>query len=1473
MECYLGIDLGSTTAKMVALDMEFNLIFHTYVRHKARVKEILLKELKSQKDFFKDKKLKIALTGSAAMGICETIHLPFVQEVVAATYYIKKNYPQVRTFVDIGGEDSKIVFFDGDFRPDMRMNGACAGGTGAFIDQMAVLLDVSIEKLNEMAGRARNIYPIASRCGVFAKTDVQALLSRKVSKEDIAGSIFYSVAYQVISALSRGKSIQKKVLLGGGPLSFCSNLKRAFARVTGLDEEKDLVIDPTPHLIPAKGCVLVEEYLKPMEFSELIERLEKDMGKGRLTHKISSLPPLFKDTKEFEKWEERHSRFKVPSVNIYKECRGPLFLGIDSGSTTTKMVIINENKEVVASYYSSNNGDPISAVSDGFKLMVKRLEHMGLKPLICCGCATGYGESLIKAAFGVHLGLVETMAHFKAASYFEPDVSFILDIGGQDMKAMKVENGVITDIQLNEACSSGCGSFIETFAKSLGYSAQEFAKIGIKSKNPYDLGIRCTVFMNSRVKQALKEGAKVSDISAGLAYSVIKNALYKVLKLKDKSILGNKIVVQGGTFKNPLVLKAFENIVGCEVIRPDLVELMGAYGAALYALDEYKKDNLRFSSINIKDLMQEIKFEQKVIHCKGCENRCEVLRLKFSNNRVFYTGNRCERVFNNDVQEYGRDGVNLIEEQRKLLFNRNLEPEGRPILTYGIPRALNMYEDFPFWCTLLTSLGFRVELSSPSSFSVFEKGVSSVMSENVCFPAKLVHGHIMDLIHKGVDRIFYPIVVYEMREFKDAFNTYNCPVVTGYPDVIKSAINTKKYSIEMDTPAISFKDKGLLIDQLYMFFKRYKFSYKKVETSVKKALKEQEKYRNDLREMGKTLIQDARRKNKKIIVVLGRPYHIDPLINHGIDSLLKNLGVYVMSEREYPIHQDVISSDIGVLTQWEYSNILYAVAKSICNENNIDVVHLTSFGCGPDAIVSDEIKEIMQAGGKIYTLIKMDEIANLGAVKIRLRSMLEAIKENRVCVGPGLKMDRKVPNRVFQKKDRDRVLIAPYFSPFFSPLIPYGFRPFGYKVDVLPPQNEYSLEWGLKCVNNDMCYPAILVAGDIVWAFKSGKYDPSNTGVILTQTGGQCRASNYVSLVKKALIPMGYEDVPVIAIANEEINPQPGFEVDRDDFFRRMAMGVIFGDCLARMYLAMVPRERIKGSAKYLHSKYLEKIGGGIEKGDFEYLLKVLDRAVSEFNSLPIEKSIVPKVGIVGEIFVKYNFFSNQNIVDWLISKGVEVELPSIQNFFAQRFINEAYDQRTFFKRSLKDLFHHWVLELYSRYYLNKVERIYHRFRFAQKEMGLRKLASLTEDVVSLANQAGEGWLLTAEMISMLKRGINNIICLQPFGCISNHITGKGIENRLKELFPDLNLLAIDLDSGTSEVNVLNRLHIMLKQVSEAEDITHKIGMLKKGMDFIPKIWLYDMRAINNHLFLDIEKWKSWMWKLRSWDKIKIRPR
>lgn len=1499
--CFAGIDIGSTTAKAVICDEKGNFVFSRYRRHRTMIMKTVRDIFKEAFDELGDVELDLAVTGSAGMGVAEVFQLPFVQEVIASARFIEKHFPESGTFIEIGGEDSKIIFFDDHFRPDIRMNGSCAGGTGAFIDQMAVLLDVEVSEMNALAEKSTNIYPIASRCGVFAKTDIQALLSRHIPREDIAASIFHAVAVQVITALSCGREIKKKILFGGGPLTFYPGLRKAFVDLLDIENPEDLILPDHSELLPAMGAAMVRDG-KPYRnrishFLSLPEDVVS-LETGGVTTK--RLPPLFAGRDEFDIWLKRHEQKRVRRIDLSAAGEKDLFLGIDSGSTTTKIVLINQEGAVVSSCYIANNGDPIGAVKIGLTKIKEESDAADFRPCIVRSAATGYGESLIRAAFGLHDGVVETMAHYTAARYFEPDVSFILDIGGQDMKAIFIRAHAVADIQINEACSSGCGSFIETFARSLGYSVQKFAKIACDSNSPFDLGTRCTVFMNSRVKQALREGASISDISAGLAYSVIKNALYKVLQLKDVDILGNRIVVQGGTFRNPAVLRALEALLNREVIRSDIPELMGAYGSALTALSNHRtsigkpsvpqQTSLRSSDtsmgrregnvLSLESLETGSAFSKKEIRCKGCENMCTVWKLTFSNGNHFYTGNRCERHFNNnpDVESKGK---NLIEDQIELLFERNTEPKGEPILTYGIPRCLNMYENFPFWCAFLTRCGFRVVLSSTSDLRLYEKGSPTVMSENICFPAKLAHGHIFDLIGKKVDRIFFPTVVYEQEEYDDALNTYNCPVVTGYPDLLKSAINPEgKFGIPLDNPAVSFKDFNLLKDQLYLFFKRVGFAikYRTVAAGVEKGIEAQRNYRKRLGSMANAVLHKADDGDRAIVVLAGRPYHIDPFINHGIPNLLAELGVDIISEAAVPLNADALSLDgIDVLTQWSYSNRLYVAAVWAAKTNRAQMVQLTSFGCGLDAVSSDEVREILHCSDKIHTLIKIDEIANLGAVRIRLRSMIAAVHENNdktVASGNGAMKTKGLVTA----RDNERTLIVPYFSSFYSPLIPAAFKPLGYRVEVLPPQDKASAEWGLKTINNDMCYPAILVAGDIIKAFQSGTYDPEKTAVVLTQTGGQCRASSYVSLIRKGLATAGLDEVPIIAITNEGIHTQPGFkiEIDKIGLVRRLALGIIFADPLAMMYLSTMVRESVPGTSKKLHGKYLSKIETGIENADYHYLLSLLKKAVTDFNRIEINDRPVPRVGIVGEIFVKYNMFSNGNIIEWLASQGIEVVLPPIQSFFTQRFVNETYDQKAFFKRSLGDRIKYRLLDIYSKYHIAQIERIMRGYRFYKKAHDLGKLAEITDEVLSLANQFGEGWLLTAEMIAMLDEGINNIVCLQPFGCISNHITGKGMENKLREMFPHLNLLSLDMDSGTSEVNILNRLHLTVSEAREQAAIDKGTELWPKTIQrfAMPGIWPRELFALNNYASLEVEKWQAWVSNLGLWEKArKIRRR
>ena len=1409
-----GIDIGSTTVKLVLCDLEGRIVFSRYRRHHALTVDTVRAMLTEARQALGNCILDLAFTGSAGMGVAESYGFPFIQEVVASTKLIRQRWPDVRTLIEIGGEDSKIAFFDDRFQPDIRMNGNCAGGTGAFIEQMAVLLDEPLETIDRLAGESRALYPIASRCGVFAKTDIQALLSNRVSREDVAASVFHAMALQVISTLARGCDVREKVLFAGGPLTFFPCLREAFHRLFHLDPEKGVVVCDHPELIAAEGAALHHgDAPRRFELEKCVQILANGTLHGR-KEAGKRLAPLFGDPEEFTAWEDRHREHRAQRVDIGLLDGAPCFLGIDSGSTTTKIILMDDESRVALTWYAANGGDTIGAVRKGLDAFRETCLKAGVVSRILRTAVTGYGEDLIRAAFALDDGVVETMAHYRSARFFAPDVSFILDIGGQDMKAIYVRDGCVSDIQINEACSSGCGSFLETLARSLNLGIADFSRMACGANEPFDLGTRCTVFMNSRVKQALREGATVGEISAGLACSVIRNSLYKVLKLKDPATLGEGIVVQGGTFRNPAVLRAFELQIGREVIRPDISEMMGAYGAALTARSNHLAEPYAVTTFpGLGGEALENNVTKKELHCAGCENHCAVTRMNFGGGRNYFTGNRCERRFSNGGLSL-RPGENLFATRLKLVFDRPLKPDRPPILTFGIPRALNMYENFPFWCALLTHCGFRVVLSAPSGTKLFEKGVGTVMSDNICFPGKLAHGHILDLIEKGVDRIFYPMVIFESQEDPDTQNSFNCPVVTGYPDVVRSAIDPGgRYGVPIDSPAVSFKDTGLLKKQLHLFMKGFGIGKKRVDEAVEMGLEAQWEVRRELQKQALIRMEKAREEHRFAVVVSGRPYHCDPLINHGLPELLAGFGVDVIPENAVPLAADHSLKESPVLTQWAYTNRILSVAKVVAHTPHLEMLQITSFGCGLDAISADEVREIIRGEGKIYSLIKMDEITNLGAVRVRLRSMLDAIRER-----SGTGKPKSGPNYTDHPsggKPEDRTILVPWFSPLYSPFIPSVFASFGCRVELLMPQDRTSVDVGLRYVNNDMCYPAVILIGDIIKALRSGKHDTNRTTILLIQTFGQCRASNYLPLTRKALAAAGFGEVPVISLSAEETFLQTGLPMDRNKLVKRLALGIIFSDALSRITLATAPHEIRAGSTMALQQKYIAETGRLAGEGNFKALLALLREAVRDFNALPVDNATAPVVGVLGEIFVKHNAFSNNNIVEWLISQGVEVVVPPLLSFFEQRFVNEEFDQRAYLKRSFRDLVLTRLLDRYVRFYLTRVERVMKDFRYYRQHYDLKELAEETSRATSLANQAGEGWLLPAEMIAMLKGGVGNIICLQPFGCLANHIIGKGVEKKLKSLYNRLNLLFLDMDPGMSEVNILNRLHFIVMSARE----------------------------------------------------------
>ncbi len=1411
---HIGIDIGSMTAKVVILDDKAQIQFSAYRRHKADTLGTLNVILQEALSRLGDVNLDLLVTGSAGLGIGEKYALPFIQEVVASAEVVKQLYPDVKTLIDIGGEDAKIIFFRENGRPDIRMNGSCAGGTGAFIDEMANLLNVPITALDELANQHSMIYPMASRCGVFAKTDLQNLLSRDIPKADIAASVFHAVVLQTLATLSRGQDIQPLILFCGGPLTFLPALKSAFIEVLRLAESHVLKIENT-ELLPAIGAALAKSSKRQTcMLSDLIEQFS--IQKEHLDQQHNRLPALFVDDVDRRTWALTSTHQKFEHIKVENINGDKLFLGVDSGSTTTKLVMIDSNGRLVFEYYRNNRGNAIQACQNGLKEIREIFKTHGKKPEIARCVVTGYGEDLIRSAFGFDNGMVETLAHFRAARAFDPQVSFILDIGGQDMKAIFVKDGFIQNIEINEACSSGCGSFIETFARSMGHEVADFADKACKAQAPCDLGTRCTVFMNSRVKQALREGAEINDISAGLAYSVIKNALHKVLKVTNNDQLGEHIVVQGGTFRNPAVQKAMEQLLEKSVTCPDMAELMGAYGAALTARDTCLDNGYGSSNfIGLENLETVGNYEKRLINCKGCENKCAVTRLKFPNGNIFFSGNRCENVFTNSGKAK-RQGISLPAIKYDLLFAREMSPTSESRLTIGIPRVLNQFENFPFWNTLFVKSGIQVQLSAPSSNAIFQKGAAHIMSENLCYPAKLVSGHIIDLIDAGVDRIFFPMVFYEESSFSDAANSFNCPVVSGYPDVIRSVIDpNRKYNIPLDMPSINLDDKKLLKKACITYLSNLGVPNRLIQRAFSKALDTQRNFKVELRSQAAKILQTAEFEDRSVILILGRPYHIDPQINHKIPDILTNFGLDVITEDSIPIEPGEKLDNRHVMTQWEYLNRYYHAARWAAQQNHVEVVQLNSFGCGPDPFVLDEVSTILSEYGKNPTVIRIDEIESAGSTRLRLRSMMEMVHQKKVkqhSYNPRTKV------KVFQHQDAGRTLIVPDFSQFCSPPIVRPFIDMGYEIVVLPPADRTSVDVGLKFTNNEICYPGIITIGDLIKALQSGKYDPQKTAICFSQTGGQCRASSYPSMIKKALIGAGFENVPVVTLSTnmQVLNDQPGFEFDAKRYMYTALLGMMFTDALSDMYHAAAIREEEKGSTQKVVDHYLNAFMWGDIPVEKESLLDALEHAVNDFNTIQVNPQSYPKAGIVGEIYVKYNPFSNNFAADWLMSQGIEVVMPTFLEFFAGGIVSLHTSVQTKLKRPN----FLWMISFLGlkliRNFLDQFDSVKQKYRFYHRHSDISEIANKAQQIVSLNHQYGEGWLIAGEIASFVKAGVNNVLCLQPFGCIANHVIAKGVQKRIKELYPQVNLLFLDADAGVSEVNFFNRMHFFVNHAKEA---------------------------------------------------------
>ena len=1415
---FAGIDIGSTTLKIVVTDSDGRMLFSDYRRHNTDIRAAAGETFRALWEKSGECRLACAITGSVGMGYAERSGIPFIQEVVASAELVKQRFPQVSTFIDIGGEDSKMIFFAEGKSPDIRMNGSCAGGTGAFIDQTASLLGVETIELNTLAEKSENIYPIASRCGVFSRTDIQNLASRNVSKSDIAASVFHAVAMQVVSSLARGMDITPKLFFCGGPFHFLPALKKAFLNLLQLDES-DCITAEDARLIPAWGCALMArqqagakvkmEKLPPL--SELLASMEGKSGQTFETPIFKRLPALFKSESEFEQWKNAKGAHEVPRTDWDKLTDGDCFLGIDSGSTTTKIVLIDKKKRIVYQDYLRNEGDSFRAMLKGMERLREEEEKHACKIRIVNSAVTGYGENLIKTAFGLHEGIIETIAHYMAAKEILPDVSFVLDIGGQDMKAIFIENGTIKRLEINEACSSGCGSFIENFANMLHYPVAEFARMSCFAKAPCDLGTRCTVFMNSKVKQAMREGAGVDDIAAGFSYSVVKNCLFKVLKLKDVKELGNRIVVQGGTFRNLSIVKALEELTGVKVAYSDIPELMGAYGAALYALET---QGAQKPILTIGRLASSQAYDASFEHCTGCENQCTVKVFKFANGNTFYAGNNCEKIYSNRSEKSAK-GHNQYQERYRLLFQRTFPKERKPLMTIGIPRGLGMYEHYPFWHTLFTECNLKPVLSRPSTNPLYGKGIRTIMSDNICFPAKLMHGHIMDLVEKKVDRIFYPYSIFERKEDPKARNSYNCPVVAGYSDVIRSSMDPEKnYGIPLDSPSTSFNNPKLLKKSCTAYLKSLGVKGSVIEKAFEKARKTQDEYVWTLAEQNRHILERAKKENRMVILLAGRPYHTDPLIQHKIADCIADMGIDVITENISLLDGDKVYDEINGITQWAYPNRILKAARFVADsDENIHFVELTSFGCGPDAFITDEVGEVLKRKGKSLTLLKIDDVNNIGSLRLRIRSLVESLKFHHTYSAE--QPVKKLP--VYTKADRHRKILAPYFAEGYSEFLPAIFKLMGYELINLPMGSKEAEETGLKYANNEVCYPNTLVVGTILRELQSGKYRPEEVAVAITQTGGQCRASNYIAIIKDAMLAAGFDNIPVVSVAfgDTMMNEQPGFELKLKGNIRITYYTLLYADCLSRLYYASLVREKEKGLAKQLRDKYTKAAFPIIERRDHKALLKLFEEAVAEFDSAILHKEGIPVIGVVGEIYVKYNSFSHKNVLTWLAEQGVEVMAPSMYNFFFNSFVNKHINKKLHIKEVDLPLFVTDTIYKLAYGIAKKFDAIGRRFKYYRPFADIFHDAELASNVINLTANFGEGWLIPAELCSMAEQGVYNAISLQPFGCIANHIISKGIEKRIKSIYPKMNLLFLDFDASTSDANVFNRLHFMVKNAKE----------------------------------------------------------
>ena len=1665
----MGLDIGSTTIKLVLLPEHspeapagarpdpasvspVSPVFAEYRRHNADVRGELTRLLGEVARAYPGAVVRGAVTGSAGLSLATLMGLPFIQEVIAETETVRVCDPQADVIIELGGEDAKITYLHPT--PEQRMNGTCAGGTGAFIDQMAQLLHTDAGGLDDMASRYTTLYPIASRCGVFAKSDLQPLINQGAAGEDLAASVLQAVVTQTIAGLACGRPIRGHVMFLGGPLHFLPQLRAAFER-TLADQVDSFTCPDNAQLYVAIGAALLSSG-EPTPISELSTRLAT---RKALSLGTSRMRPLFKDTAELEAFRERHARARIerahwPVTEESPEESGPepdgpddeldaiddegphaasgtggefrdgdCFLGIDAGSTTIKAVVLDGCGRIVWEHYAGNEGDPVTAAVEILRRIHREMPD-GVR--IVRSCVTGYGESLVKAALRIDEGVVETMAHYRAAAYLNPGVTSVIDIGGQDMKYLRIKGDAIDSISVNEACSAGCGSFLQTFARSMGLEIGEFAEAALHAERPVDLGSRCTVFMNSSVKQAQRESATVGEISAGLSYSVVRNALYKVIKLKDADQLGERVSVQGGTFLNDAVLRAFELLTGREVVRPDVAGLMGCFGAALSARATY--DGVPSGLMSLGELSR-FSLATETATCKLCQNHCQLTITTFNDGQRHISGNRCERGATQERRATKSDLPNLYDYKYKRAFSYRRLLEGAATRgDIGIPRVLGMYENYPLWFTVLTSLGFRVMISGRSNHELFESGMDTIPSENVCYPAKLAHGHIEALIAKGIRTIWFPCVFYERELVQGAADHFNCPIVATYPEVIRNNVEAVRdgqqegpdsaeggadpggSGVRMLSPFLNLADPTTLAERLVEVFADWGVTLPEARRAVAAGFAEDAAFKADVRAEGRRALRWMEDNGRKGIVLAGRPYHIDPEINHGVPDVINTLGLAVLSEdsllpepdaetaataeragepgttaetadagkagrpgkaepegrparsarpkkpkktdwaavarqagsspgtdetpdpgdgAEHAVATGALSravaalrrrvdelrpdpqapadwsdvTDVGLPTpkpvatqdvtgrlrvrdQWAYHSRLYQAAELVTTRDDLELVQLNSFGCGVDALTTDQVQEILESAGGVYTSLKIDEVSNLGAATIRLRSLAaasearaaekaahtekavrEASDEADGAVDDAVEIDTTAPAERSAARTTERgearaaeevadrseaggavggrelpgatspvfteamrathTILMPQMSPVhFRPLEPL-MRRLGYQVELLQSATRDDLEVGLRYVNNDACFPAIMVIGQLIGAFTDGSHDPDSCVVAISQTGGICRATNYAAMLRKGLREAGYPQVPVVAISLQGIESNPGFELTAT-MGLKMLQGIIIGDTLNTCLLRVRPYEVVEGATQELVERwnriiaeYFEHKGRSATWGGRIGYRRLLREMVREFNDLPRrDEPRRPRVGVVGEILVKFQPDANNHVIDVIEAEGCEAAVPGLLPFFLSGLVTAQWEADAYGigKESVaKKKAAVWFIEQLQAPARAALRAAGGTFDIEPSTVELARKAS---KVLSLGNQAGEGWLLTGEMIELIEHGVPNIVCCQPFACLPNHVVGKGMFREVRRRYPQANIVAIDYDPGASEVNQLNRIKLMISTALMAQDGT-----------------------------------------------------